>query len=324
LFSGLLTWNVLSAERFSARNWMYPQMAEQSAVTLSEQEFLERTADRVRGVFDAVAGDLRLGKEGDRLATLRQQYSPGKMLRSRLAWQLFAGGPASELDTLVRGAAAIELIHTATLFHDDVIDGASMRRNQPTLWREVGQTGAILLGDLCYTCAIQLLLETERLDLAQVFVAKVRECCTYEVCHELLYREQEASEDMALRLARGKTGALFAFIGYLAGQDAAQRAAFEEAGYLVGTAYQLGDDLLDEIGDEASVGKTLGTDRQRHKFTLAQRQADGERVIRLRLRDLCQQAQDHCAPWPAAAEHLGRYLKDTLLPQFAANAARVA
>ena len=197
------------------------------------------------------------------------QLLPGKMLRTRLAARLAAGETrAADPQTLPIVCAATEMAHTASLCHDDVIDGGLIRRRQPALWRTTSPSGAVLIGDLLLCEAMDLLLDTEGGRHVAPFVAKIREVCAAEAEQELLFRGQQPEVETCLRLARGKTGALFAFVaGVCGGDDEPLASALEEAGYKLGTAYQLADDLLDVIGSEELTGKTLGTDARREKRT---------------------------------------------------------
>ena len=240
----------------------------------------------------------------------------GKMLRSRLAGRLaLAVAPAGRAEEIQRAAAAVELVHTASLCHDDVIDNALLRRAQPTLWRMIGASGAVLIGDLLLCEAVGLLLEARRLPLIRAFMDRVREVCFTEARQELQLRGQALDVDTCLALARGKTGALFAFAAEVCGgDDTPLGEALAEAGYCIGTAYQLGDDLLDVSGSEQAAGKTLGTDQQRSKFTLPQASADGRRLVRHHVDRLCRQAQAALAAWPEARMAVAEFLTEDLQP----------
>jgi geranylgeranyl pyrophosphate synthase len=282
-------------------------------IGVSQEQFLDGVKDRIRADFDGVTSFLESADDQRRLTALAALFKPGKMLRTRLAVALCPNDDHLRV-RVIDACAATELIHTATLFHDDVIDGASMRRKQPTLWRHVGQTGAILMGDLFFSSALQLVLRGGDLRMTTSFVDKVREVCATEMAHEVFYRDQHANVALGVRIARGKTGPLFAFVAEACGgEDIARSNALAEAGYLVGTAYQLADDLLDEIGDEDSAGKTLGTDRERRKFTLAQG-SEGKDVVERELRNLCEKASDQLKPWPELSKQLNQFLSDQFLP----------
>lgn len=286
-----------------------------AVISTQHQDFLDATKACINSAFDSVDDWLTEAMDHRRLATLQSRLEPGKMLRSRLGLALCPKhSPRREI--VIRACAATELIHTATLFHDDVIDGASLRRRVPTLWQLVGGTGAILMGDLFFSSALDLLMETDDMALARAFVTKVKEVCGVEMIHEIIYSGRAVDTATCVRIARGKTGPLFAFVAEACGETPEMTAAFEEAGYKVGTAYQLADDLLDEIGNEGVIGKTLGTDRKRSKYTLAQGSAGDQAAgaIRDQLDRLCQEAIELLAPWPAARAGLEGYIGDVLSP----------
>jgi octaprenyl-diphosphate synthase len=175
----------------------------------------------------------------------------------------------------------------------------------------------VLIGDILLCEAMDLILGTERGRYMGLFVAKIREVCAVEVEQELLLRGQSSDEDTCLRIARGKTGPLFALVGKACGGDEEQlAAALEESGYRIGAAYQLADDLLDQSGANSCAGKTLGTDRKRHKFTLAQLPQEGQSTIRNHIRSLCGCVLDSLDPWPSIRGAVGDFLLIDLHPTF--------
>lgn len=237
---------------------------------------------------------------------------PGKMLRTRLAGSLLDGdGGGADLTALEHGCAAVEMVHTASLCHDDVIDGALIRRSLPTLWRQTGPSAAVLIGDILLCEALELMAGVCSPPQVFAFLAAVKETCAAEAEHELLRRRRDVDIPTSLRLARGKTGALFAFAAGLCGQDDAQVDALREAGYQLGTAYQLADDVLDRRGRQDRAGKTLGTDAARHKTTLAS--LDEPSAIR-HAGDGCAAAMDALAPWPALRAGLAGFVERHLQP----------
>lgn len=187
----------------------------------------------------------------------------GKMLRSRLAC-ILGRETGADPDLLIYGSAAVEMIHTASLLHDDVIDGGLIRRGMPTFWVEKGKAGAILLGDLFLFKAIDLICRVADGRYTHDLVKLTGEVCEAESEQELVLHASDAKLDICHSIARRKTGALFAFTAMIAGDGDKKRVlALKEAGYLLGTAYQLADDLLDVTGSDDSAGKTLGTDAAR-------------------------------------------------------------
>ena len=275
--------------------------------SFADQVF-DRTAKYIEQVFNRLGESVSKASDLNRLEEVRKHLRPGKMLRTQLGIALCEHAEAN-IDSLARASAATEMIHTATLFHDDVIEGGMIRRNQDTLWREVGTTGAILLGDLFFSTAIDLLLEADDLFLAKSFVGKVRELCLAEVEHELLFRSNKAEIQDALHLARGKTGTLFAFIAESCADrtNAQEIKNYAEVGYLVGTAYQLLDDILDEVGTEESMGKTLHTDKEREKFTLVQ-QGWSREAVEEQMQNLEDQACALIAKSPDKVTRLRAYI----------------
>ncbi|MBL7218585.1 MAG: polyprenyl synthetase family protein [Phycisphaerae bacterium] len=258
----------------------------------------------------------RVGKLASSLIDLDvSRMMPGKMLRSRLAGRLIEGIPgADDWSDAAQLSAAIELAHTASLCHDDVIDNAEVRRGLPSLWRVTGASGAVLIGDILLCEAIELVMGTDGGRYLTKFLAKLKEVITAEAKGELMLRGTILDESTCLELARGKTGPLFAFVAGVCGrEDRDLEMALEEAGYLIGTAYQLADDLLDRIGDENIAGKTLGTDQRRGKFTLAREERD---VLHSKVHRLCESAVHQLAGWAQAEDAISRYLVEDIQPLF--------
>lgn len=187
----------------------------------------------------------------------------GKMLRSRLAYRV-GSATGTDPELLVYGSAAVEMIHTASLLHDDVIDGGVMRRGVPTFWMEKGKAGAILLGDLLLFKAVDLMCRVAGGTYTHELVKLTGEVCEAESEQELIFQGSESRLELCQSIARRKTGALFAFAALLGGQGNAHRTeVLKESGYLLGTVYQLADDILDTHAGDDNSGKTLGTDAAR-------------------------------------------------------------
>jgi len=279
---------------------------------------LDTELDAVGAVVRGRLSRLR-GLEADSLGSLLG----GKMLRARMALRLAGVRPASREVTRVV-AAAVEMVHAASLLHDDVIDGAEIRRGRRAISRLASREASILVGDLLLSDAACLLAETGSPRVLGLFCRKVREMCEAEAVHELHWRGRRLSEEQCLAIARGKTGALFAFVGGAwAGEEQPLARALEECGYRLGTAYQLADDLLDVSGAESTVGKTLGTDAKRNKPTLPAlygtefagkgsqtkvRELVGERVLELLL-----SAPRLLGPWPVVRAAVADFVDTDLL-----------
>jgi geranylgeranyl pyrophosphate synthase len=245
----------------------------------------------------------------------RQLLLPGKMLRTHLAVRLAQAGAPIDFDTLCACCVATELAHTASLCHDDVIDGGLIRRSMPTLWRLSGKSAAILIGDLLLSAALEEMIDLQAGLHARVFLQKIRQTVVAEAWQELSAGHKEWDVARCLMVARGKTGALYSFAAMICGgADDTLRDALEEAGYCVGTAYQLTDDLLDSLGLEHRCGKTLGSDASRGVCTMVNRSRADLAEIRRQVVRLCQQAAERLSPWPGLRLALEAHLSDDIQP----------
>jgi octaprenyl-diphosphate synthase len=169
-------------------------------------------------------------------------------------------------------AAIVELIHTATLLHDDVIDEADSRRNAATANTLWGNESAVLLGDLLLSRVFAMCGRLESL----LFIRELGDT-TVRICHgELMQNMQrqnwQLTEKQYLAIVNDKTASLFTASCRLGCLDAAKDKdyyrALSDFGTNIGMAFQINDDLLDIVGDEEAIGKTLGTDLAKRKPTL--------------------------------------------------------
>lgn len=237
----------------------------------------------------------------------------GKMLRSRLVFRLLSASSRSETYALAAGAT-VELIHSASLLHDDVIDGGLLRRNEPAFWAQRGVPGAILLGDLLVFKAMSLMVEQAAFDTVKDLVRLSGLVCETEAEQELILRGELADWDTVVRVAQGKTGALFAFAARaMAADEEGLADALERAGMDLGTAYQLADDLLDVTGAEAETGKTLGRDSLRGKGTAAVA-AGAPAQPEAFVLDLLNRSGRHLVHWPSFEQAWTLYVQQDLLP----------
>jgi geranylgeranyl pyrophosphate synthase len=242
--------------------------------------------------------------------------SSGKMLRTRFAARLLAacGGDCPH-KTVQNACAATEITHTASLLHDDIIDNAALRRSQPALWKSRGSNYAVLAGDLLYLAGLSCLIADESQRYIRLFVQKVQEVCKAEIHQELISRETSLDVDVYLAVIRNKTGPFFAFLGYVCGnKDFELSKALEEAGYRIGTAYQIVDDMIDIMGMESRAGKTLGTDAARQKQTLPALFADDPEAITETVNGITGSAFMLLQRWPAAQKAVMDFVSHDLLP----------
>lgn len=273
------------------------------------REFTRRVRQLVVDRLAQIAASLNVSVDVEQLA-------PGKLLRTRLAARLFED--TSDDDTAaaaVAACAATELVHSASLCHDDVIDSGLVRRGKPAFWRTRGVRGAILVGDLLLCESMDLLIPAVDADYVANFVAKVSETVRAETEQELTTRGRCPDEETCLRLARYKTGPLFALTaGISRWHDVKLRLALEEAGYMIGTAYQLADDILDMSGREKEAGKTLGTDMKRLKATLPAAWPDGQGRARDHIVELLRSTPIVLNEWPKERDAVTRFLENDLEP----------
>jgi geranylgeranyl pyrophosphate synthase len=186
----------------------------------------------------------------------------GKRLRPLLVF--ICGEGAEDRDPLVRAGAAVELVHMATLVHDDVVDSASLRRGQPTVFAISGREAATATGDFLFSRALSLLDGDNRAEQ----VRTLADACLALARGELVQREDAYSRAVTveryLERCELKTASLFAAacrLGSLAGGKSGKRAeVLARFGHRVGLAFQLLDDVLDVAGSESSTGKQRGSD----------------------------------------------------------------
>jgi len=238
----------------------------------------------------------------------------GKMLRAQLT--LYAGTAAGTTDDqLIRAGAAVELVHAASLLHDDVIDGGELRRGRPAFWKQHGISGAVLTGDLLVFEAFSVMQPLEDLRLYGLMVETGLEVCRAEVKQELVSRGKPGSWAECWDIARRKTGALFAFAA-AAGAPPEAELLFErlkEVGYRIGTAYQLADDFLDVGGNPVVSGKTVGLDALRGKITAASVRCAPE-IVRGEIEQLLESSIELLQDFPAVQKAVQGYLRKRLLP----------
>ena len=195
----------------------------------------------------------------------------GKQLRPALvALSANAAGKAEE--SLITVAVIIEMVHLATLVHDDVMDEAVLRRRQPTLAANWGNQISVLLGDCLFAHALKLAAGFPTPEICRAVSAATKTVCSGEILQTHRQRQFRSSREEYFKVLEMKTAELFALScdlgAWLGGAVPAERAALRQFGLALGTAYQVYDDCLDLFGSEASVGKSLGTDLVNGKMTL--------------------------------------------------------
>ena len=209
--------------------------------------------------------------------------------------------------------AVVEMVHTATLVHDDVLDSASVRRHVPTINALWGNQASILLGDYLFTHAFHLSSTLDDVRACRIIGESTNRLCEGEL-HQICRRGQlDLNEDEYIDIIDAKTGELTACackLGALfAGMNDDVVERLTNFGRSLGIAFQIADDLLDLVGEETLAGKSLGSDLEQQKLTLP--------IIYL----LHQSSADHQARARAILTAAGNHKREALLPLLQASGA---
>lgn len=169
-------------------------------------------------------------------------------------------------------AAAVEFIHTATLLHDDVVDESAQRRGRPTanlLW---DNKSSVLVGDYLFARAFQLMTDPGQIRVLAILANASATIAEGEVLQLTAAQDLATTEEIYIKVVRGKTAALFSAATEVGGVIAAAPEPMVQALYTygdaLGIAFQIADDLLDYTGTSATIGKNVGDDFRERKLTL--------------------------------------------------------
>jgi octaprenyl-diphosphate synthase len=198
--------------------------------------------------------------------------SGGKRVRPALLLLATAacGGRAADKN-VVRLATVMEMLHTATLVHDDIIDNADLRRNRASVNARFGNQSAVLMGDWLYMSAFETSLKERSLEILDILTRLTRKMTEGELIQLTMLGRSDISEDEYFDILQRKTAYLFSAcceIGAILGGAAKeQQKALREYGMNLGIAFQLADDSLDFTADEEVLGKAAGADLLEGKLT---------------------------------------------------------
>ncbi len=195
----------------------------------------------------------------------------GKQLRPMLV--ALSGEALGEVnDSHLTVAVIIEMVHLATLVHDDVIDEAQLRRGRLTLMANWGNEVSVLLGDCLFAHALKLAAGFPTPEICRAVAAATNTVCAGEILQTCSRGDFNVARSHYFKMVAMKTGELFALscdLGACLSQaTAARRESLRQYGMALGTAYQLYDDCLDVLGSESVAGKSLGADLAKGKMTL--------------------------------------------------------
>lgn len=195
----------------------------------------------------------------------------GKFLRPALT--LFGASFGRQIpDSAVQAAAALEIFHSATLIHDDIIDSAYLRRNLPTVNAKWNSQVAVLVGDYLHDKAIGAIFDTKNDRLISAFLNTAGTVCDGEILELKEKNNFNLKEEVYLTIIERKTAALLATCleagAILSGLSVEEGLALRRYGTFFGIAFQIMDDCLDFMGEENEFGKTLGSDLAAGVLTL--------------------------------------------------------
>ena len=227
----------------------------------------------------------------------------GKRLRPAL--MLLAGKIVGHItERHIQASAALEFVHTATLIHDDILDGATIRRHLATFNVRWNAQIGVLAGDLLLTKALELITQTNELEGLRVLTEAAKQTCEGELRQIGAAGRFDMSTDEYLQIIAGKTAPLLACStelgAFYSSAAPAVTERFRSFGQKLGFAFQIVDDVLDLVGETGIAGKTLRTDLIHHKPTLplilylqgATPEARKETLVRIRRDDFGEQSMD--------------------------------
>ncbi|HKG54136.1 MAG TPA: polyprenyl synthetase family protein [Anaerolineales bacterium] len=230
---------------------------------MSSITFFTSVQDQLKFVEERIRDQAGENHHPDLRSALEHILSAGgKRIRPTLGLLVgnMLGAPEEKLITL---GASVELLHTATLVHDDLIDGALLRRGIPTLNARWSPAATVLTGDFLFARAAKLAAETDYLPLMKLFADTLATIVNGELTQMFSARGVIERDNYYQRIY-AKTASLFEMASHAASmvatEDEETRATMSVFGYEVGMAFQIVDDILDFTGDPSTVGKPIGSD----------------------------------------------------------------
>lgn len=234
----------------------------------NENEFLKR---ELQYVESTIKDSLRTRNKTVKEALVGFVESGGKRLRPAFT---ILGGTFGEYnrDVIVPVAAALEIIHMATLIHDDIIDDAKLRRGKETVHSVLGKDVAVYTGDFLLTRAFMLMADQIGMDMMKQVAKAAAYICDSEIAQNEQKYDADVTVKQYLKRIGGKTAILFAISMYMGGYKAGcPKKLVNKLGVLgnnIGMAFQIVDDILDLTGNEVKVGKPLLSDAAQGIYTL--------------------------------------------------------
>lgn len=235
-------------------------------------------------VFDLISSEMALVEaEYERQASSNIQVidylgaylrsSGGKRVRpALLILSNYAAGGNAAMPSVIRLATVMEMLHTATLVHDDIIDNAEVRRNRSSVNARFGNQSAVLMGDWLYMSAFETTVAERSLEIIDILTRLTRKMTEGELIQLTLIGHSDISQADYFEVLERKTAFLFSACcevgAILAGASSEVREALSDFGMNLGVAFQIADDLLDITASTETLGKAAGTDLIEGKLTL--------------------------------------------------------
>ncbi len=242
-----------------------------AGVDLGDQQLADAVRDGLARVEELLVSELSDGEDFLTEAALHLAKAGGKRFRPLFTVLTAQLGPEGSDPAVVTAATVVELVHLATLYHDDVMDEAAMRRGAPSANARWGNSIAILAGDYLFAHASRL-VSTLGPEAVRIIAETFAELVTGQMRETIGAREKQDPVEHYLKVVWEKTGSLIAasgrFGGTFSGADADQIARLERLGDAVGTAFQIADDIIDISSASEQSGKTPGTDLREGVHTL--------------------------------------------------------
>lgn len=225
---------------------------------------------RLQQIETLIRSNIERNTSGLAMAMCKLITTGGKRIRPRIAL-LIGSMLGADVDQLLHLAAAIEMLHTATLVHDDLVDGALLRRGLATLNAQWSPAASVLAGDFAFTRAAKLVNDTNSIPVIRMFTETIMLMVDGEVT-QLSSKRGIASQEEYYRWISAKTASMFELASGAAallspvGEDVVMVA--RRFGYAVGMAFQIADDILDFTGNPFILGKPIGNDLRQGIITL--------------------------------------------------------
>ena len=211
-----------------------------------------------RAMIEVTDSDVQILREASRHVL----GAGGKRIRPRLLLQTYLALGGRDLEAIAKPAAAVELMHTASVVHDDINDHGMLRRGRPSVNAQWGRTFALLTGDFLFTAVYELMAPYHDLNIDLATAAT--DLVEGETLQASAVKSKTFTREAYMQIIAKKTAALFraaSTIGAkLAGANQSEISVLADFGFNLGLAFQIIDDILDLVEDESKLGKTSGVD----------------------------------------------------------------